>query len=110
MKNPVKVRIQIMWSQQWMMQEEYLSLFLLVYRKVLWKIKNKNDRIDEEKDDGESTESDTTTVNNEEACGNVDIEDFYEIEGDLDEHITENTTVWVNTKENIWEGTVIKIP
>ena len=61
-------------------------------------------------DDSESTEPDTTTVNNEEAGGNVDIEDFYDIFGDLDEHITENTTVWVNTKKNIWEGTVIKIP
>ena len=47
---------------------------------------------------------------NEEACGNVDIEDFYDIYGDLDEHITENTTVWVNTKKTTWEGTVIKIP
>ena len=49
-------------------------------------------------------------MNNEEACGNVDIEDFYDIYGDLEEHITENTTVWVNTKKNIWEGKVIKIP
>ena len=37
------------------------------------------------------------------------IEDFYDIFGDLDKHITENTTVWVNTKKTIWEGTVIKI-
>ena len=28
----------------------------------------------------------------------------------MDEHITENTTVWVNTKKTIWEDTVIKIP
>ena len=42
----------------------------------------------EECDDGESTVSDTTTVNNEEAGGNVDIEDFCDIFGDLDEHIT----------------------
>ena len=49
-------------------------------------------------------------MNNEEACGNFDIEDFYDIYGDLDKHITENTTIWVNTKKTIWEGTVIKIP
>ena len=48
-------------------------------------------------------------MNNEEAFGNVDIEDFYDIYGDLDEHITKNTTVWVNTKRTIWEGRVIKI-
>ena len=42
--------------------------------------------------------------------GNVDIEDFYDIFGDLDEHITEDSIVWVNTKKNIWEGGVIKIP
>ena len=77
---------------------------------VMKNIKNKNDRIDEEKDNGETTESGSTTVNNEEAFGNVDIEDFYDIYGDLDEHITENTTVWVNTKKTIWEGTVVKIP
>ena len=49
-------------------------------------------------------------MNNEEACGNVYIDNCYDIFGDLDEHITENTTVWVNTKKTIWEGTVIKIP
>ena len=38
-------------------------------------------------------------MNNEEAGGNVDIEDFYDVYGDLDEHITENTTVWVNTRK-----------
>ena len=42
---------------------------------------NKRDHSDE-CDDGESTESDTTTVNNEEAGGNVDIEDFYDVYGD----------------------------
>ena len=70
---------------------------------------NKNDGIDEGKDDGETTDSGSTTANNEESCGNVDIENFYDIFGDLDEHITENTTVWMNTKKTIWEGTVIKI-
>ena len=49
-------------------------------------------------------------MNNEEAGGKFDIEDFYDVFGDLDEHITENTSVWVNTKKNIWEGKVIKIP
>ena len=49
-------------------------------------------------------------MNNEGAGGNVDIEDFYDVFGDLDEHITENTYVWVNSKKNIWEGKVIKIP
>ena len=52
-------------------------------------------------DDNESTESDTSTVNNEGEGGNVDIEDFYDIFGDLDEHITENTSVWVNTKKKL---------
>ena len=42
--------------------------------------------------------------------GNVDIENFYDIFGDLDEHITANTIVWVNTNKNIWESKVLKIP
>ena len=63
-----------------------------------------------EKNDSETTDSVVTTANNEESCGNVDIENFYDIFGDLDEHIKENTTVWVNTKKTIWEVTVIKIP
>ena len=49
-------------------------------------------------------------MNNEEFGGNVDLEDFYDIYGDLDEHITEDSIVWVNTKKTIWEGRVIKIP
>ena len=49
-------------------------------------------------------------MNNEKSCGNVDIEDFYDIFGDLDEYITEDSIVWVNTKKTIWEGRVIKIP
>ena len=48
-------------------------------------------------------------MNNEELGGNVDLEDIYDIYGDLDEHITEDSIVWVNTKKNIWEGRVIKI-
>ena len=55
----------------------------------------------DECDDDESTESDTSTVNNEGEYGNVDIEDFYDVFGDLDEHITENTSVWVNTKKHL---------
>ena len=74
------------------------------------KNKNKNDRIEEGKNEGETTDSVSTTVNNEESCGNVDIEDFYDIFGDLDEYITEDSIVWVNTKKTIWEGRVIKIP
>ena len=42
--------------------------------------------------------------------GNVDLEDFYDIYGDLDEHIIEDSIVWVNTKKTIWEGRVITIP
>ena len=52
----------------------------------------------------------STTVNNEELGGNVDLEDFYGFYGKLDEHITEDSIVWVNTKKTIWEGRVIKIP
>ena len=69
-----------------------------------------NDRIDEEKSEGETTDSVSTTVNNEEFGGNVDLEDFYDIYGDLDEHITKDSIVWVNTKKTIWEGRVIKTP
>ena len=49
-------------------------------------------------------------MNNEELGGTVDIEDFYDIFGDLDEHITEDSIFWVNTKRTIWEGRVIKTP
>ena len=42
--------------------------------------------------------------------GNVDLEDFYDIYGDLGEHITEDSIVWVNTNKTILEGIVIKIP
>ena len=49
-------------------------------------------------------------MNNEESCGNVDIEDFYGIFGDLGGHIKEDTIVWVNNKKTIWGGRVIKIP
>ena len=49
-------------------------------------------------------------MNNKELVGNVDIEDFYDIFGDLDEHITEDSIVWVNTKKTIWEGRFIRIP
>ena len=52
----------------------------------------------------------STTVNNEEFGGNVDLEDIYDIYGDLDEHITEDSIFLVNTKKTIWEGRVIKIP
>ena len=52
----------------------------------------------------------STTLNNEELGGNVDIEDFYDFFGDLDEHITEDSIFWVNTKKTIWECRVIKIP
>ena len=52
----------------------------------------------------------STTVNNEELGGNVYLEDFYYIYGDLDEHIAEDSIFWVNTRKIIWEGRVIKIP
>ena len=91
------------------MQKEQIPLFLLIQRKAL-KEKKQNDRIEEEKNEGKTTDSVSTTVNNEESCGNVDIDDFYDIFGDLDEHITEDSIFWVNTKKTIWEGRVIKIP
>ena len=59
---------------------------------------DKNDRIDEGKSKGETTDSVSTTVNNEEFGGNVDLEDIY---GDLDKHITKDYIVWVNTKKTI---------
>ena len=49
-------------------------------------------------------------MNNEEFGGKDDLEGFYDIYGDLDEHITGDYIVWVNTKKTIWEGRVIKIP
>ena len=49
-------------------------------------------------------------MNNEELGGNVDLEDIYDVYGDLDEHITEDSIVWVNTNKTIWEGRFIKIP
>ena len=78
--------------------------------RVGFKNNNKNDRIEEVISEGETTDSVSTTVNNEELGGNVDIQDFYDISGDLDEHITEDSIVWVNTKKTIWGGRVIKIP
>ena len=52
----------------------------------------------------------STTVNNEEFGGNVDLYDIYDIYDDEDENITEDSIVWVNTYKTIWEGRVIKIP
>ena len=49
-------------------------------------------------------------MNNEEFGGNVDLDDFYDIYNDVDEHITEDSIVWVNTNKTIWEGRVIKTP
>ena len=49
-------------------------------------------------------------MNNEESCGNVDIDNLYDIFGELDKDITEDSIVWVNNKKTIWEGRVIKIP
>ena len=66
---------------------------------VVGKENYKNDRIDEEKSEGETTDSVSTTVNNEELGGNIDLEDFYDIYGDLDKHITEDSIVWENTKK-----------
>ena len=51
-----------------------------------------------------------TTANNEEFGRNVDLEDFYDIYGDSDKHITEDSIVWLNTKRTVWEGRVVKIP
>ena len=49
-------------------------------------------------------------MKDEEFRGNVDLDKFYDIYDDLDENITEDSIVWVNTKKTIWEGRVIKIP
>ena len=49
-------------------------------------------------------------MNNEEFCGNADLEDIYDIYDDVDEKITEDSIVWVNTNKTIWEGRFIKIP
>ena len=49
-------------------------------------------------------------MNNEEFGGNVDLEDFYDFYDDVDSHITEDSIVWVDTNNTIWEGRVIKIP
>ena len=68
-----------------------LTIYVDIEEGVAKKKKNKNDRIDERKNEGETIDSVRTTVNNEESCGNFDIEDFYDIFGDLDEHITEDT-------------------
>ena len=57
---------------------------------VIKKNDDKNDRIDEEKSEGETTDSVSTTVNNEEFGVNVYLEDIYDIYGDLDKHITED--------------------
>ena len=38
-------------------------------------------------------------MNNEEFGGNVGLDDIYDIYGDLDEHITEDSIVWENTKK-----------
>ena len=72
------------------------------------KNKNKNDGIEKEKNEGETTYSVSTTVNNQESCGNIDIEDFYDIFGDLDKHITEDSIVWVNTKKVFWKVESLK--
>ena len=71
---------------------------------------DKNNRIEEGKSECETTDSVSTTVNNEELGGNVDLEDIYDNYGDLDKHITEDLIVWVDTKKTIWEGRVIKTP
>ena len=49
-------------------------------------------------------------VNNEEFGENVDLDEFYDIYDNEDEHVTEDSIVWVNTNKTIWEGGVIKIP
>ena len=41
-------------------------------------------------------------MNNEELGGNADIEDFYDIFVDLNEYITEDSIVWMNSKKTIW--------
>ena len=51
---------------------------------MLVKENDKNDRIEEGKSEGETTDSVSTTLNNEELGANVNIEDFYDIFGDLD--------------------------
>ena len=41
-------------------------------------------------------------VKNEEFGMNVDLDEFYDIYDNEDEHITEDSIVWVNTNKTIW--------
>ena len=77
---------------------------------------NKNKKYDEGKNEGETTNSESTTiyggkfVNNEEFGNNVNLDEFYDIYDNDDKNITEDSIVWLNTNKTIWEGRVIKIP
>ena len=71
---------------------------------------DKNERIDEEKSEGDTKDSVSTTVNNEEFRGNVDLYNFYDIYDNKNKNITKYSIVWVNTNKTIWEGRVIKTP
>ena len=70
----------------------------------------------EEKNEGETTDSESTiidggkTLNNEEFGEKVDLDEFYDIYDNEDENITEDSIVWMNTNKTICEGRVIKIP
>ena len=56
---------------------------------------DKNERIDEVKIEGETTDSVSTTVNNEKFGGNVDLDGFYDIYDKEDKNITDYSIVWV---------------
>ena len=77
---------------------------------------DKNKKYDEGKNEGETTDSESTTmdggkgVNNEEVGKNVDLDEFYDIYDNEDENVTEDSIVWVNTNRTIWEGRISKIP
>ena len=61
-----------------MMYNAQISLLLLIWRKVQAKKYDKNDRIDEEKSEGEKTDSVSTTVNDAECTDlnpSVDMEE-----------------------------------
>ena len=91
-------------------QNAQISLLLIIWRKVKVKKDDNNERIDEGKSEGETTDSVSTTVNNEEFGGDVDLDDFYDFYDNEDKNITKFSIVWVNTNKTIWEGRVIKTP
>ena len=87
---------------------------------------NKNEEYDEEKYEGETTDSESTTMDegkgviHERGGKDVDLDEFdestcsgdryYDIFDKEEYIITEGSMVWVNTNKTVWEGRFIKIP